>query len=94
MRNNQESQMNSFIRDKSGHIVLWQSPNVPLCGWFVFKVLSMFEVAEQLKMGAEQLSTAFLFTWAFLEITKGVNYFRRLLGIIVMIAITLSFFKQ
>ncbi len=93
MINKQEPQKERFFKDIHGHIVLWQWPNIPLYGWVVFKVVSMLEPAGNLKVGAEQLSAAFLFTWAFLEITKGVNYFRRLLGLVVMSALILGFFK-
>ena len=92
MRNNKELKNESLFKDVNGDIVLWQWPNIPLYGWIAFKVLSMLVPAGHLRVGMEQLSSAFLFTWAFLEITKGVNYFRRLLGVIVMITLILSFF--
>jgi hypothetical protein len=41
--------------------------------------------------GLDHLSRAILVTWAYLEITDGVNYFRRLLGTIVMIALVVTY---
>lgn len=54
----------------------------------------MLAPAGNLKSGTEQIGSAFLFTWAFLEITQGVNYFRRALGIIVMTALILSYLSR
>ena len=81
-----------LVKDANGRIVLWQWPNVPLLGWLVFKLLSIVVSSGSLKSGSAQLSTAFLFTWSYLEITRGVNYFRRILGVAVMVAIIMSFF--
>lgn len=82
-----------FFRDKNGKIVLWQAPNVPLYGWAVTKFASLFIANSDLKTGLAQLSTALLFVWAYLELTKGVNYFRKCLGLLVLVAIIISFFR-
>lgn len=79
-----------FFKDKKGHIVLWQWPNLPLYGWIVCKILSLL-LRGDLKAGLEQLGMAFLFTWAFLEITQGVNYFRKLLGLVVILALVIGY---
>lgn len=83
-----------FFRDDQGKITIWQWPNIPLYGWLVFKVLSILLDKSQLQVGFDGISKAFLFTWAYLEITQGVNYFRRLLGLFVMIALILGYFKN
>ena len=93
MIDNRQLHRDSFFKDTHGKIVLWQWPNIPLLGWIIFKLLSMLPIADNLKAGSGQMSAAFLFTWAFLEITKGVNNFRRLLGIAVMITLVVSYFK-
>jgi len=80
-----------FISDKHGKIIIWQAPNLPLLGWFAFFVISRL-FSGQLSSGFSQVSTASLFVWAYLEITDGANYFRRLLGGVVMFIIVLSFF--
>lgn len=82
-----------FFRDKDGRIVLWQAPNIPLYGWAVTKFASLFIANSDLKTGLAQLSTALLFVWAYLELTKGVNYFRKSLGLLVLAAIIISFFR-
>jgi hypothetical protein len=92
MINTKELKEQHFFRDKDGHIVIWQWPNVPLWGWIIFKALSLLITATPWHAGFGHLSTAFLFTWAYLEITDGDAYFRRLLGLVVMIAIIASLF--
>ena len=83
----------SFFRDSKGNIAIWQCPNIPLTGWLVFKLLSALIESDAISKGCASLSTAFLFTWAYLEITSGISYFRRLLGAVVTIAIVVGFFR-
>jgi hypothetical protein len=93
MDNLKNKQFASFFKDSRGKIVIWQSPNLLLYGWIVFKVVAMLLNGGQLKTGFEHLSTAILFTWAFFELTKGVNYFRKALGAAVLAITTLGFFR-
>jgi hypothetical protein len=86
------SLLNRFIRDKSGRIVVWQTPNLPLIGWFVFMVVARFADGN-LRTGLQLGSTILLLVWAFLEIVKGVNYFRRLLGLFVFALTVMSHFR-
>jgi hypothetical protein len=85
--------VNTFIRDKNGVIVLWQFPNVPLIGWFVCLVVGYLIPSGPLKNGFEHLSGAFLFVWAYLEITQGTTYLRRSLGVAVLLIILAGFFR-
>jgi hypothetical protein len=82
-----------FIRDKNGNVVIWQAPNIPLIGWLVFKLLSIVLSQGHLKDGFGLISSAFIFTWTYLEITDGASYFRRLLGLIVMAVLVVGFFR-
>lgn len=91
--NSSQSSATSFFRNSEGDIAIWQWPNIPLLGWLVFKILSLFIKTESIKSGCVNLSMAFLFTWAYLEITSGASYFRRLLGITVMIALVIGYSK-
>lgn len=76
-----------FFKDKKGQIVLFQAPNSPLIGWFIFATLNFLWSGNQPKVHSlfHALSFGFIFTWAWLEITSGVNYFRRTLGLLVLI---------
>ena len=78
------------FRDRQGAVVIAQPPNLPLWTWivatllkFVFTKGAIFEALDAIAFGS-------LFTWAWLELFEGVNYFRRALGAIVMIGTILS----
>jgi len=80
---------NKIWRDKRGHVVIWQWPNLWLWGWLACTGISLFvpqSVANWLWYGG----LIFLTVWAGLEIFKGVNYFRRALGVGVALLILLQ----
>lgn len=81
-----------FFKNKDGHIVLFQWPNFLLWSWIFLKLLAYLLPNGSWHVGAEQLSRAVLFAWAYLEITTGVNYFRRLFGLLVIMYIVVSYF--
>jgi hypothetical protein len=82
-----------FFRDKNSHIVVWQTPNVLLATWIILKLAIYLTGSGRLKSGLEFISSAALFAWAYLELTKGVSNFRRLLGLIVLGGIVISHLK-
>lgn len=92
--NDFSSTIASFFKDRNGNVVIWQWPNVPLMSWLIFKILSMVIKTSNIKGACENLSMAFLFTWAYLEITSGKSYFRRTLGAVIMIALIIGFLKR
>lgn len=75
-----------FFKDNKGQIVLFQAPNAPLICWFILVILNLLWSSNQPKAHHlfHMLSFGFIFTWAWLEITSGVNYFRRALGLLVL----------
>lgn len=79
-----------FWRDKDGKVVVWQNPNLPLIIWFVCTILGYVFSAGKLNEFLEILAFGAIFTWSWLEITSGVNYFRRSLGMVVLIASLLT----
>jgi hypothetical protein len=85
--------INKCIRDKNNKIVLWQRPNLLIIGWFVCAVVAHLFHAKHLHTGFASLGTGLLFMWAYLEITQGASYFRRLLGLTVAITIIMHYFK-
>ena len=85
--------VNKLVRDKNNKIVWWQFPNPPLMGWFIFLVLAQIVAPGSLRTGFAQLSTGFLFVWAYLEITQGTTYFRRLLGGAILLAVLVGYFR-
>jgi hypothetical protein len=81
--------LDRFIRDKKGHIAIWQFPNVPLLGWLVCRLATLV-VAGSLEHTLKYVGTAFLLVWAYLEITQGASYFRRVVGLLVFIGTLVS----
>lgn len=79
----------SFIekcyKDDQGKVSFAQPPNLPIIVWVVSVVLqklisngTIYNLVSVIGFGA-------LFTWAWLEIFQGSNYFRRILGLVVLI---------
>jgi hypothetical protein len=82
-----------FWKDKHGEVVIYQRPNVFLLGWLVLTIVSLFfngTFADVLGY----IASAVLIIWSLLEIFKGTNYFRRLLGGIVLLLTVLSLFRM
>jgi hypothetical protein len=84
---------NRFVRGKDGHTHIIQLPNIPIIGWFLSMLIATFIASGSIKVGFSNLSLAFLAVWSYLEITQGLSYFRRMLGIIAAILTVYSFFK-
>ncbi|QDQ40177.1 hypothetical protein E3226_007070 [Legionella geestiana] len=76
-----------FFKNSKGQIVIFQAPNLPLICWLILTILNLLWSNNQPKMHNffNLLSFGFIFTWAWLEITSGVNYFRQALGVLVII---------
>jgi hypothetical protein len=81
----QNTLFDKTFRDRQGTVVIVQPPNLPIWIWiaatflkFAFTQGALFEALDAIAFGS-------LFTWAWLELFKGVNYFRRALGALVLI---------
>ncbi len=72
-----------FEDRNTGRLVFAQWPNPPL---WVFLVASVVRrvADERISNGAGFFATVALATWALLELLKGVNPFRRILGAVVL----------
>lgn len=74
------------FKDTSGKVVLAQKINFPITVWAVSTAINWIfdgilgNISGVIAFGA-------LFTWAWLELFEGVNYFRRGLGFIVLVFI-------
>lgn len=73
-----------FKNDK-GQIVVAQFPNIPIICFIVFYILSLVFKSNRPTHLFKALAIGSIFTWAWLELFYGVNYFRRLLGLVVLI---------
>lgn len=79
-----------IFRDSDGNIVLAQMPNLPLIVWITAILLKLVFTTGVVNTVLEALTFGSLFTWAWLELFQGVNYFRRALGFGVLIAVIAS----
>lgn len=83
----------SFIdrcfRDNDGRLVIMQAPNAPIVIWVVSTLLQKV-TSGTLQNLASLVAFGSLFTWAWLELTKGDSYFRRFLGVIVLVGILVN----
>jgi hypothetical protein len=73
-----------LFRDKNNNVVLFQKPNLPIIVWLVCLTGGKFTNGD-LQTFFELVGFGAIFTWSWLEIFQGVNYFRRILGLIVML---------
>ena len=73
------------FRDSQGQIVLAQMPNLPIIIWLTTTLLNLIPTNSNIHTGLDAIAFGSLFTWAWLEIFQGVNYFRRVLGLVVLI---------
>lgn len=74
-----------IFRDSNGNIVIAQMPNLPIIVWVTASLLKLVFTTGEINTGLDVVAYGSLFTWAWLELFQGVNYFRRTLGLIVLI---------
>ncbi|MEG4861340.1 hypothetical protein QUB75_28270 [Microcoleus sp. K1-B6] len=75
------------FRDSEGKIVIAQMPNLPLSVGIVASLLTLLVTTGKINLGLELVAFGSLFTWAWEELFQGVNYFRRALGLIVLVGL-------
>lgn len=81
---------NRTFRDSQGEIVIAQKPNLPIVVWLAATLLNLIPTTDNIHTGLDALAFGSLFTWAWLELFQGVNYFRRTLGLIVLLLVIAS----
>jgi hypothetical protein len=81
-----------FWKDKDGNVVVYQRPNIWLISWVVLTLLSLF-LNGAVSSYLWWLALVSLTIWSLLEIFKGVNYLRRLLGVIVLVLTIMAALK-
>jgi hypothetical protein len=79
-----------IFRDSEGKIVLAQAPNLPIIVWITASLLKMIFTTGKINAGLDLLAFGSLFTWAWLELFQGVNYFRRALGLLIFVVLMAS----
>jgi hypothetical protein len=78
---------NRTFRDSDGKIVIAQMPNPPILVWLSAMLLQLFPfpTSGNIHSGLDTIAFGALFTWAWQELFQGVNYFRRSLGLVVLL---------
>ena len=79
--------LDKIFRDREGKVVLAQMPNLPLIVWIVASLLRLIFTTGKVNIGLEAIAFGSLFTWAWEELFQGVNYFRRALGLLVLVGL-------
>ncbi len=74
-------------------LVLFQKPNVPITVWFLSSILSRVVPGGAAQASFRHLATIAIIVWALLEIFWGVNYFRRILGLIVLSLVVVGLWR-
>ena len=82
--------LDKIFRDREGKVVLAQTPNLPLIVWIVASLLRLIFTTGKVNIGLEAIAFGSLFTWAWEELFQGVNYFRRALGLLVLVGLIAS----
>jgi hypothetical protein len=83
-----------LFRDGNGEIVIGQMPNLPIIIWVIASLLQSVYKTGKINLGLDILASGSLFVWAIQELFQGVNYFRRGLGLIVLIGLIISKIQQ
>lgn len=81
-------------RDSSGKVVIWQTPNYWLIGWAVLTFASLLFSKGHIANILTWTGEASLIIWCLLEVFRGVNYFRRLLGIVVLVYAVITLLRS
>ena len=77
------------FKGRDGKLAVASVPNAPIFTWFIAMILAFF-VSGNLHTLLVAVERGALFTWAWLELFQGVNYFRRALGFVVLVYILWS----
>lgn len=82
-----QSFLDKCFKDKNNKVTIGQRPNLPILLFLSFFLLSKVVESPNLQEILSSIGTLFLFAWAWLELTTGANYLRRLLGFTVIVVI-------
>ncbi len=84
-RRPQRSLWSKIWRDHRGRVVIYQTPNIWLVVWIVLTIISMLSSSKTTANIFWWLSCCVLAIWSLLELFRGVNYFRRALGAVILL---------
>ena len=76
-------------KNKEGKWAVIQWPNVLLSAWIFLLVINYFYHSQSLS----HLQGAVLFAWAYNELTQGESRFRKILGAVILVIVSIGFFR-
>jgi len=79
-----------WFHDDHGKLVVFQRPNLPIIVWLVARVVGLVVEHGWPSRLLDALGFGALFTWAWLELSDGDAYIRRMLGGGVLLALLIS----
>lgn len=79
-----------MFRDVNGEIVIAQPPNVSLSTWIGASLLQVLVPDGPIHTALEIIAVTAIIIWAIQELSDGANYFRRGLGLVVLLTVCLS----
>jgi hypothetical protein len=82
--------LDQVFRDDSGKFVLIQPPNLLIMVWLGSTLLKMVFTMGRINIGLDAVAFGALFAWAWEELFQGVNYFRKGLGLLLLVATIVS----
>ncbi len=88
-----DSLFDKTFRDDQGNLVIAQKPNLPIIVGIGATLLKFLLPDGNIYTLLDALAFGSLFTWAWLELFDGVNYFRRMLGLVVLLGVIASRFE-
>lgn len=87
-----QSFSDKFWHDKDGNFVVLKRPNVFLIIWLVALLFNILLGSNSFTKITGEIGGISLIIWAILEVVRGVNYFWRTIGILVLLLILITRF--
>lgn len=84
------SLFDTVFRDEQGEIVIAQPPNLSLSIWIGASLLELAVSEGPIHETLEIVALAAIIVWSLQELLDGVNYFRRGLGLLVLVSVLTS----
>jgi hypothetical protein len=81
-----QSSLDRFFQDDKGNVVIIHPPNIPITVWAISSILKLVVDNGNLYGNLDAISFGAIFVWSLMELFQGVNTFRRILGLVVLIA--------
>ena len=82
----QANSLDRFFQDDLGNVVIAQPPNIPITVWAIASTLKLVANNGSLYATLDAIAIGAIFVWSLMELFQGVNYFRRTLGLVVLVA--------